>query len=290
MSFIDKNRDKWHAKALCQVMGVSEGGYYKHARQQVPPERHSNLLARIYEILREDVENANYGARRIYLALKLKKGYRVSLSTIYRICRENGLIIRKKRKPNGITKEDSASEKSENLIHQDFRADAPNEKWLSDITEVPCIGGKLYLSAILDCYDGKIVGFNMGGDMKAELCIKAFENACMKEGARGMVFHSDRGSQFTSQAFRDALDLNGAIHSMSGTVRCFDNARMEGFFATLKKEKLYRMNTEEVGMSELKSIIFRYICYYNLRRIYSTNGGHPPESQRQMYFRLRNAA
>ncbi|GHS92191.1 hypothetical protein AGMMS49957_18910 [Synergistales bacterium] len=149
---------------------------------------------------------------------------------------------------------------------------------------------ELYLSVVLDCYDGKIFGFDMGGNMRAELCRKAFENACMKESGHGMIFHSDRGSQFTSEEFRDALSLYGAIQSMSGTGRCYDNARMESFFATLKKEKLYKMKTSEIRMDDLKSVIFRYICYHNLRRIYSANGGYPPEVYRQEYFRVKNAA
>jgi transposase InsO family protein len=290
MSFIDKSREKWRVKDLCRFMNVSEGGYYKHTRQLPRPERHANLLAQIYEILREDVENANYGTRRICSSLELNKGYKGSYSTVYRVCRDNNLIIRRKRKPNGVTKADAKAQKSENLLRQDFTASAPNEKWLSDITEVPCKDGKLYLSAVLDCYDGKIVGFSMEDNMRAELCRKAFENACMKESGRGMIFHSDRGSQFTSKEFRDELSLYGAIQSMSGTGRCYDNARMESFFATLKKEKLYRMKTTDIRMDELKSIIFRYICYYNLRRIYSTNGGYPPDVYRQEYFRLKNAA
>jgi transposase InsO family protein len=290
MSFIDKNREKWRVKILCRFMNVSEGGYYKHTRQLPCPERHANLLAQIYEILREDVENANYGTRRIYSSLKLNKGYQGSYSTVYRVCRDNNLIIRRKRKPNGVTKADAKAQKSENLLRQDFTANAPNEKWLSDITEVSCKDGKLYLSAVFDCYDGKIVGFSMDDNMRTELCRKAFENACMKESGRGMIFHSDRGSQFTSREFRDELSLYGAIQSMSGTGRCYDNARMESFFATLKKEKLYKMKTTEFRMEELKSVIFRYICYYNLRRIYSTNGGYPPEVYRQEYFRLKNAA
>ena len=290
MRFIDQNRHRWPVKALCGVVGVSEGGYYKHVKLRPRGARHADLLARIYEILREEPENANYGVRRIYLALKLNKGYKGSFSTVYRVCKENGLMIKRKKKPNGITKADAAAQKSENLIKQDFTSAAPNEKWLSDITEIPCADGKLYLAAILDCYDGKIVGFSMDDHMKASLCSRAFEVACMKEGAYGMIFHSDRGSQYTSCEFRAALESCGAIQSMSGTGRCYDNARMESFFATLKKEKLYRMNTVDYGIDEVRSIVYRYVNYYNLRRIYSTNGGNPPEKYRQAYYEMLNAA
>ncbi len=112
----------------------------------------------------------------------------------------------------------------------------------------------------------------MDNNMRKELCIQAFENACKSQGAKAMILHSDRGSQYTSYDFRNALAQYGATQSMSGTGRCYDNARMESFFATLKKEKLYRIGTEHFPMHQIKSVIFRYIMiYYNKQRIYTSN-------------------
>ena len=177
---------------------------------------------------------------------------------------------------------DTEAQKSENRIGRDVSAENPNEKWLTDITEVGCRDGKLYVSPILDCYDGQIVGLTIDDHMRKELCIEAFENACRLTGASGMILHSDRGSQYTSGAFRDSLAKHGAIQSMSGTGRCYDNARMESFFATLKKEKLYRIHTERLTKTDVKTIIFRYIMiYYNRQRIYTSNpGGMPPSVYR----------
>lgn len=199
-------------------------------------------------------------------------------------------MIKYKHRPKGITKDDAEAQKSENLIQQDFSAKNPNEKWLTDITEIPCKNAKLYLAPVLDCYDGTIRGFKMDTNMRAELCVEAFEGACRSDGAGGMVLHSDRGSQFTSYAFREALKKHRAIQSMSGVGRCYDNARMESFFATLKKEKLYQMDTTKMTVAEVKTVIFRYIHYYNLRRIYSTNNGWPPTVYRRMYFESLMAA
>ena len=98
-----------------------------------------------------------------------------------------------------------------------------------------------------------------------------------------MIVHSDRGSQFTSRKFRAALEQYGAIQSMSGTGRCYDNARMESFFATLKKEKLYPIDTRTLTREEVQRVIFRYISYYNLRRITAVNDGLPPLVYRQRY-------
>ena len=269
---------------LCRVLGVSESGYYKYLRFKNRPGKHANLLAQIYELIQEDEENANYGVRRIYSYLRLHRDYQGSLRTIYRICKENNLIIHMKRKPNGITKADAEAQKSENFIKQDFTAEAPNEKWLTDITEIPCKDGKLYLAPILDCYDGSIRGFKMDDNMRADLCIEAFQKACRDDNAKEMILHSDRGTQFTSKSFRNTLEKVNAVQSMSSTGRCYDNARMESFFATLKKEKLYKIDTKSMSRAEVKTIVYRYIHYYNRRRIYSTNGGYPPLIYRGLFY------
>lgn len=218
--------------------------------------------------------------------------YAKSRRSIYRVMKSNGLIKRKKHHPNGITKEDKSAQKSENLIKQDFTAEQANEKWLTDITEVPCRDGKLYVCPVLDCYNGEIVGLSMADNMRKELCIEAFEAAASSTGARGMILHSDRGSQFTSNGYRESLKSYEAKQSMSGTGRCYDNARMESFFATLKKEKLYRLKTERLSMAQVKTIIFRYIMvYYNRQRINTMNPlGLPPASCRERQAEARKAA
>ena len=281
--YISLRRERWSVKHLCSVLHVSESGYYRSLRRTARQKRRTLLLVKINAIISQFPENENYGARRIHLALR-QQGEDVSYSTVYRTMKENGLLHKVKRHPNGITREDAAAQKAENLIARDFTADAPNMKWLTDITEVSCRDGKLYVAPILDCFDGQIVGLAMDDNMRAELCIQAFENACKHCGAYGMILHSDRGSQFTSAAFRASLARHGAVQSMSGTGRCYDNARMESFFATLKKEKLYRINTKKISMEQVKSVIFRYIMvYYNRQRIYTSNpGGWPPAVYRNL--------
>lgn len=267
---------------MCKVLAVSESGYYRSLKPTPRQDRQQLLLVKIQDIINAHEDNSNYGVQRILLALE-QKGIKTSYSTVYRIMKKHGLLKKAKRHPNGLTREDAFAQKSENLIQRDFTASAPNQKWLSDITEVPCSDGKLYVSAVLDCFNGEILGLAMGDNMRKELCIQAFENACKARNARGMIFHSDRGSQFTSQAFRESLAKRNAIQSMSGKGRCYDNARMESFFATLKKEKLYKIKTERYPMAYVKSVIFRYIMvYYNRQRIYTSNpGGWPPAIYRE---------
>lgn len=275
---------------MCRVLDVSETGYYKHMRAANRPRRHEALLAMIYKAIRADEENANYGTRRLYEYICINYGYTGGYRTFRRVCIENNLIIKRNRKSNGTTHADAQAQKSENLIKQDFKADKPAKKFLTDITEVVCKDGRLYLSPIMDCFDGAILAFTMDTHKEAKLCAEAFEQACRKTGARGMILHSDRGSQYTSNEFRNMLKKYNATQSMSGVGRCYDNARMESFFATLKKEKLYKLDTLAMTIAEVRSVIHRYIAYYNLRRIYTANGGYPPMVYRRMYYEGLKAA
>ena len=279
---ITLRREAWNTKELCRVLQVSESGYYRSLRPSHSWKRRAFLLVEIQKAIKKHPDNDNYGAKRIHLALE-QDDVKVSYSTVYRIMKEHNLLHKAKRHPNGITREDAKAQKAENLIKQDFTAKAPNQKWLTDITEVPCLDGKLYVAPILDCFNGEIVGLSMADNMRADLCVKALEAACQYTKAHAMILHSDRGSQFTSTVFRLSMEKYDAIQSMSGTGRCYDNARMESFFATLKKEKLYRINTKKLPMDLVKTIIFRYIMiYYNRQRIYTTNpGGWPPIIYRQ---------
>ena len=273
---------------MCRVLHVSEQGYYRFLRRPERGLRDSQLLEQIYDCLREDEENGeNYGVRRIIAWLRLHRNYTGGSRRIYRICREHHLTIHLRHRPNGLTKADQQAEKSENLLQRDFTATKPNEKCLTDITEIPCSDGKLYLAAVMDCFDGSIQGFHMDDNMRAELCVRALENACHSTKTKGMILHSDQGSQFTSQLFRKVLRRHKIVQSMSGTGRCYDNARMESFFATLKKEKLYHLDTTKLRREDVKVIIFRYIHYYNLRRISSVNGGLPPLVYRKNYWNSR---
>jgi transposase InsO family protein len=270
---------------MCATLGVSESGYYRHiAAGARPNNRRLSLSVRIRGIIGEFPDNDNYGVPRVTTRLR-QLGVDASASTVYRVMRDEGLLHKAVRHPNGITKADAAAQRAANIIRQDFTADAPGEKWLTDITEIPCRDGKLYAAAVLDCFAGEITGLSMDDNMRKELCVRAFRGACARTGAQGMIVHSDRGSQFTSGAFREALSAAGATQSLSGTGRCYDNARMESFFATLKKEKLYKIDTKALPMEEVKTIVFRYVfVYYNRQRVNSMNaGGWPPSVTRANY-------
>ena len=232
-------------------------------------------------ILDEHPWNDNYGVQRMRLALA-QRGILVGIRRLTRLMREYGWLHKRKRRPKGLTKADPAAMQSENLIKQDFSADRPFQKLLTDITQVQCADGKLYISPILDCFNGEILSMCMKDNMRKELCVDTVKAAAGRFPIRGAVFHSDRGSQYTSDAFREALAANGLVQSLSGVARCYDNARMESFFATLKKELIYRIPAYRMPMNQVKALVFRYVfVYYNRLRVCTVNPrGLPPEAYR----------
>ena len=268
---------------MCKVLNISESGYYRWLKNRNKPTARQLLSVKIQETPDAHPDNNNYGIERMQTALS-QKGIRVSRRTVYRAMSEMG-VLHRRRTPRGTTKATTEVQDRENLIKRDFTANKPLQKLLSDITEIQCIDGKLYVSAVLDCYNGEILSIAMDNNMKKELCIRTVNELRSLYGRklRGAIFHSDRGSQYTSEAFKKALQKAGLLQSLSGTGHCFDNARMESFFATLKKEKIYKISAHKLTRDQVKSIIFRYaFIYYNRIRITSFNpGGLAPVAYRE---------
>lgn len=234
----------------------------------------------------------------MYQALTMKQPKNVDIPserTVYRVMEEIGISHHPRRKPNGITKADREARKSEDLLKRDFHAEEPLTKCVTDMTEIKGCDGKLYVSAIFDCFDSSVIGLAMDTNMKASLCKETLENAAKAyPSIRGVIIHSDRGSQYTSQLYREAIQKYGIQQSMnSAGGRCHDNARCESMWARMKTELLYdRYDTEKMTTDELKTIIWRYFTsYWNNRRICSTNRGLPPMIKRQQYYAsLKEAA
>lgn len=276
---------------MCRVLEVSETGYYKFRRNLNKPGRDDILSAGIKKVLEESVFNDNYGVKRMQIALS-KIGIKAGIRRITRIMRENGWLHERKRRPIGLTKATIEIQEKENLIKQNFLADAPFKKLLTDISQIGCKDGKLYISPIMDCFNGEILSLIMRDNMKKELCIDTLKAACKRYPVDGAILHSDRGSQYTSDSFRNELNKNKIKQSLSGVDHCYDNARMESFFATLKKELLYRIPTYRMTREEVKQIIFKYVfTYYNQKRIYTSNPNSlPPAAYRRMFERETKCA
>lgn len=209
--------------------------------------------------------------------------------TVYRVMETIGASHPPRRKPNGITKADREARKSDDLLKRDFTAEKPCEKCVTDITEIPAKNGKLYVSAMFDCFDAMVLGLSMNDNMRAELCVKTLEEALGSyPDLRSAIVHSDRGSQYTSEIYRTAIAYYGVCQSMnSAGGRCHDNARCESMWARMKNELFYLRGrkSEDLTIEELKTLIWRYfMSYWNNRRICSAIGGMPPAEKRRRYY------
>lgn len=184
---------------MCRVLGVWRTGYYRHIRQaEKRHERDAVVLSELKAIHQEHPEYGTERARRL-----LGEGERCSYGKAYRPRKENRLMSRRHRKRRGLTKRNPEDQLSEDLLKRDFKAAEPGEKWLGDITQTICKDGKLYISGVFGCFDGALIGLSMQDHMRAELCVSALEAAAERYGhPPGLIFHSDRGSQYTSRLYR----------------------------------------------------------------------------------------
>lgn len=257
----------------CQVLGVRREGYYGWKRRPVHTDHDAETVSALKQLRQQ---HPCYGVRSLREALP--EAQRPSYGKCYRLCKENHLLIRKKR-PHSLTKTNFHASQNDDLVRRDFTAPAPGTKYISDMTEIKCADGKLYLAAILDCFDGAVVGYALRPHMRASLCCDAFRHAVSRCGyGPGLILHSDHGSQYTSREYRALLAQYGSIRqSMGRTHCCFDNARMESFFATLKKELVYRLHCVSMKRDQVRQMIFRWIeTYYNPLRRNTANEDHLP--------------
>ena len=202
----------------CDVLDVTRQEFYWYLKHRDDPWKYEDIAEKMRVIVEEDECNDTYGRCRMNQALKLKYPNEdvPSERTVYRIMERIGLSHRPNRKPHGITKADRNARKSENLLNRDFRAGSPLKKCVTDITEIPAKNGKLYVSAIFDCYDLGVLGLSMSDNMKTELCTSTIENMVKSNPSFcGMILHSDRGSQYTSASYRAELSRHGIIQSMN---------------------------------------------------------------------------
>lgn len=276
-------------------MEVTRQAFYDHLSHKNAPWKYQALADEMMKIHEEDQYNDCYGRKRMYLALQQRKAAGKTdidipcEATVRKVMAQIGLIHKPRRKPNGITKADRLAQKSDDLLRRDFYADRPLKKAVTDISEVKAKNGKLYVSAIFDCFDLMPLGIAIEDNMRASLCCHTLENANKSyPDIKGCIIHSDRGSQYTSEEYRAAVKKYGIIQSMnSAGGRCHDNARCESMWARMKEELFYSREDkpENYTMKELKTMIWRYyMSYWANRRICTANGGLPPAARRKLYY------
>ena len=259
--------ENYSISKLCTALRIPRCSYYKWLKRD--KNRNELLNEQIIEWIKALYieQNGILGYRQMTIAINRNYQTRFNKKRIRRLMRALQLqsVCRKKR--NNYTPS-TPEVTAENILNRDFHADKPNEKWLTDVTEFKWYSGqevhKLYLSAILDLYDRRIVAYKIGSSNNNKLVFDTFDEAVENNPNAHPLFHSDRGFQYTSKIFRAKLESAKMIQSMSRVGRCIDNGPMEGFWGILKSEMYYlRKFTDE---QELISAIEHYIYFYNTKR------------------------
>ena len=280
--FIAAHITEFSLKLMCRVLGVSRSGYY--AWRGRPRSRRDIENARLLERIRKAYKKSRktYGSPRIHGQLRAD-GELCSRGRIERLMRANGIRAKRKRKfvPTTDSKHDLPV--AENLLGREFETNEPNKVWLSDITYIPTDEGWLYLAGVLDLCSKTAVGWSMSESLEKAMVMDALTMAYRRRmPGEGLLHHSDRGSQYASGDYRTLLSEYGMRMSMSRKGDCWDNAPMESFFSTLKKELVH--NRKYHTRDEARSDIFDYIeIFYNRERLHSSLGYlSPAEYERQI--------
>lgn len=227
---------EYPVKWMCETLEVSESGYYAWKRR--PLSRHAQadeLLARRIQQVHQ-TSHQIYGSRRIQAELA-EQGMACSRKRVVRLMQQQGIRARRRRRHTVTTDSQHSDPVAPNLLNRDFSAQAPNAKWVTDITGVWTAEGWLYVAVVLDLFSRLIVGWAMAAHRDAELVERALDMALgRRHPEAGLLHHSDRGSQYTSGSYQALLAQRGIQVSMSGKGDCYDNAAMESFFSSLKGE------------------------------------------------------
>lgn len=269
--FIYEKRKEFRLGKMCKVLEVSRSGYHSYIKRrmlqrQIKREILLESIKRIYYNYR-----CVYGSPRIHREL-LKEGINCNKKTVARLMRINGIMAKTKKRYKVTTDSSHNHPVAENIVGQNFYSSEINKIWLSDITYIWTKEGWMYLACILDLFSRKIVGFSVQRTLSSSLVISSLMKAVKERGVNnGLIFHSDRGSQYASSEVKRFLDEHDMIQSMSRKGNCYDNAVMESFFHTIKSELIRRKQYQTRQQAELD--IFEYIeIFYNRQRSHSSLG------------------
>ena len=274
-AFIHDHRSAFPVVVMCQVLEVSPSGYYAWRRRPKSRRQQANeaLIEKIHAV--HEGSRQTYGSPRITQALQAA-GEICGHNRVARLMKVHGIRAKMPKVFKMTTRPDPSAGVAPNLLAQDFHTTFPNQTWVSDITYIWTDEGWLYLCIVMDLFSRQIIGWAMEAYLTKTLVQQALAMACQRtQPGRGVIFHSDRGSQYTSAAFRVQLEKGGFIQSMSGSGNCYDNAVAESFFNTLKTEEVYFQwyATRAQG----RASIFEYIeVFYNRMRLHSALGYRSP--------------
>jgi transposase InsO family protein len=279
-SFIEQYKDAWPVTVMCNTLGVSPAGFYAW-RQRPRSEQEQRRDALLVEIRTVHAEvKQRYGSPRIYKELQAK-GVECCVNTVAKLMHDNDIRSKTARKFRNTTDSNHPLPVADNILDRQFNPSGPNEKWVGDITYIPTREGWLYLAVVEDLYSRMVVGWSMGDTMTSRLVVDALEMAVKRRlPGEGLLAHSDRGSQYASEHYQRLLAKHGIECSMSSVGQCWDNAPMESFFASLKKELVHHEDYET--RAQARASIFEYIeTFYNPKRRHSSLGYVSPAEYEQ---------
>ena len=283
-AFIARHRPIWPVSRMCRLLEVSRSGFHEW-HQRVPSPRaieDERLTGRIRSF--HVLSNRSYGSPRIWRDL-VEAGERVGENRVASLMRRAGIeaLRRKKRRPvdEGVRPECAIAG---NVLDREFQASAPNQKWAADFTYIDTAEGWLFLAVVVDLFSRRVVGWSMQPQMTSQLVMDALTMALWRRGKpKALLHHSDQGSQYTSEDFQRLLSHHGIACSMSRKGDCWDNAVVESFFASLKKEHVYtkpRYRTRD----EARGDLFQYIeAFYNSQRRHTKLGQISPMAFEQRF-------
>lgn len=264
---------------MLKLAKLSKSTYYYVLKSLKKQDKYKNIKELIYKIFYEN--KGRYGYRRITLTLVNEYNIRVNHKTVQRLMKALGLksIVRPKRRYNSY--KGTLGNIAKNLLKRDFKADKPNQKWVTDVTEFKVNNEKLYLSPIVDLFNGEIISYNISKQPVFSQ-IKDMLNKAFKKipDNTNLILHSDQGWQYQMKQYQEALEDKGIRQSMSRKGNCLDNACAENFFGILKSELYYIKEKQYKNIEELEKDIIEYIEYYNNKRIKSKLKGMSPINYR----------
>ncbi|WP_278474620.1 IS3 family transposase [Turicibacter sanguinis] len=280
--FIYQHHQEHDIKQLCEVLSVPRSTYYqsKHQIESKWKRENHQLLERIKKIYFES--SRRYGAIKVHRQL-IKEGFSVSLKRVQRLMKSGGLasIIQKKYTPYKQSKELVLDR--DNILEQDFSTTSINQKWVSDITYIHVQEeGWCYLASVMDLHSKKIIGYHFSKQMTTDIIVQALKNAYVSQSPKDkVILHTDLGTQYTSQDFKNLTSELNVVQSFSRKGCPYDNACIESFHATLKKEEVYQ--TKYVTFEQARMALFQYIeGWYNRKRIHGSINYLTPEECEQL--------
>lgn len=268
-------RPEYPVERLCRAFGVSRSGFYAWLNDTPSPRAQQDAVIKVAIQAVHQQSRGTYGTRRVQPELR-EQGFVAGRDRIGRLRRELGLRCKQRRKFRATTDSNHSLPVADNLLDQTFAPTGPNQVWVTDITYVPTGEGWLYLAGVKDVFTCEIVGYAMGERMTRELTTKALWKAVQhKRPPRGLIHHSDRGSQYCAHAYRRLLEQFGLRASMSRKGNCYDNAPMESFWGSLKNELVHHQRY--ATRAEAEASIREYVeIFYNRQRRHSRLGNIAP--------------